>query len=109
MTSSIFEYDDLFYYYHHLCELAEKIGVEITCFILDAFEKDISRIYKRQLALLRLKKKYGPNRLEKAAARANYYNRQNSTYLIWLLQNGLENLPLKNHIDFSGQMHLDFE
>jgi hypothetical protein len=108
MTSNIFEYDSIFYYYHHLCELAERIGVETTCFILDSFEKKITRIYRKQLAILRLKNRYGSERLEKAAARANYYNKQNAADLLWLLKNGLEYLPMDNHTDFLGQKHHNF-
>jgi hypothetical protein len=77
-------------------------------FILDSFEKKITRIYRIQLAVLRLKIKYGPKRLKKAAARANYYNKQNAADFSWLLKNGLDNFPMAHHTDFLGRKRYNF-
>lgn len=99
---------DILYYRRHLFETANKIGVESSCFILDAWEKDITRLYRKYRSLFRLCRTYGKYRFEKAAERANFYNRQEPAILSFVLENGLDRLTLDKRTDLYGQKELDF-
>jgi len=100
---------DMMYFRRHLYETADKIGVESTCFILDALEKDVTRLFKKNRSLFRLCRSYGKYRFEKAAERANFYNKQDPATLVFILKNNLDKLGLDKHTDLYGQQMLDFE
>ncbi|MBN1930429.1 MAG: hypothetical protein JW786_02315 [Desulfobacterales bacterium] len=108
MISSIYKSEDIFFFHHNLSDIAKRIGVETNYYILKRFEKEVRIAYKRHRDFLKLKAIFKAEKLEKACARANYYNEKSFTDLIWLLDNGLEELPLNNEIDFLGQKYLDF-
>jgi len=101
--------EDILYYRRHLFETADKIGTESVCFVLDAWEKEVSRLYKKYKALFRLCRLYGNNRFEKAAERANFYGRQDAAILSFILKNSLDSLPLDCRTDLSGQRKLNFD
>ena len=108
MISSTFVDLDILYYRRHLFEMADKIGVEATCFILDAWEKEMTRLYKKYKSLFRLCRTYGKQRFENAAARANFYNIREPGILSFILQNGLDRLSLDKNSDIMGQQKLTF-
>lgn len=108
MTSNICKSEDIFFFHRNLSEIAKRIGVETRFYILKRFEKEVRIVYRRHRDILKLKVIFKSEKLEKACARANYYNEQSVTDMIWLLDNGLEELPLNNEIDFFGQKYLDF-
>ena len=108
MICSILGDGDILYYQRRLFELAENIGVESSCFILDLWDKELTVVYKKLRSLLKLSKKYGIYRFEKATERANYYNQQAVTTIKVILQNKLDHLPLDPNTDIWGQYRLDF-
>jgi hypothetical protein len=108
MICSILGDGDILYYRNSLFEIAENIGVESSCLILDMWDKKLTAVYKKFRSLLKLSRKYGIHRFEKAAERANFYNQQTITAIKIILQNKLDYLALDPHTDIWGQYRLDF-
>ena len=109
ISSTLLDLDSMYYYWHHLYEIADSIGLDSSVFVLESWESDVKKLYRKYKALLRLRTRYGKEQFEKAAQRANFYMKQDPSSLMYILKNGLQKLPLTSNTDIEGQGFIHFD
>lgn len=89
---------------------AHRFGPAVVRVVGNIWSSSIKEAYLSAQDLIRLSKRYTPERVEAACKRAIYYCQDKNNYIIsWLLEKNYDRLALSAYTDIKGQFLFNFE